>query len=187
METHPLGLMSLHETSSWPWQFAHVWENKFKISLLLIQTRWSLDQSCTSRKEESNKNIISIIWVVQGGVWPYFPILTSYLWFRSQEIYDVHGNLHHREIYHHRNSHHRKVCHVTEIRITESHIITKTHITKIEYTIGTSHHRDRICHKNFTLTCAFETHSQASDKYHQLCPLSRVTRVIKNFNVNSPF
>ena len=50
--------------------------NKFKITLLLIQTRGYLDQYWTSRKEESNKNIILIIWAIQGGVWPWLEILT---------------------------------------------------------------------------------------------------------------
>ena len=51
-------------------------ENKFKIEIFLIQKRWYLDQSCTSPKEESKKNIVSVIWVVQHGFGPYFPNLT---------------------------------------------------------------------------------------------------------------
>jgi len=36
-------------------------ENKFKIPLLFVRMRWSLYQNSTSRKEESNAIIISII------------------------------------------------------------------------------------------------------------------------------
>lgn len=39
-------------------------DNKSKILLLLVRRRWSLYQNWTSRKEESNAIIISIIWVV---------------------------------------------------------------------------------------------------------------------------
>ena len=44
-------------------------KNKFKINFLLIRSRWSLDRSCTSSKEEPNKNIGVFIWASQHGVW----------------------------------------------------------------------------------------------------------------------
>ena len=56
---------SLHFNSGWP---THIL-NKFKINVLLIESRWSLDRSCTSPKEESNKNICIFIWASQHGFW----------------------------------------------------------------------------------------------------------------------
>ena len=59
------GASSLHFISGRP---AHIL-NKFKINVLLIESRWSLDRSCTSPKEESSKNIGIFTWVPQHGVW----------------------------------------------------------------------------------------------------------------------
>ena len=63
--TCPLRHLSLYYISS---DLAHKW-NKFKIHVLLIWSRWSLDQSYTSLKEESNKNIGIVIWAAQPRVW----------------------------------------------------------------------------------------------------------------------
>ena len=63
--THLLGLQAYITNLA---DLAHKW-NKFKINVQLIGSRWSLDRSCTSPKEESNKNIGIFIWASQHGVW----------------------------------------------------------------------------------------------------------------------
>ena len=62
--THLLGYKTLKPTCT----YLNILENKFKINVLLIRSRWSLDQSCTSPKEEPNKNIGIFIWASQHGV-----------------------------------------------------------------------------------------------------------------------
>jgi len=62
-ETHPLSFLSLHFTET-DLDNLCMREKKFKIPLLLVRMRWILYQNWTSRKEESNAIIISILWVV---------------------------------------------------------------------------------------------------------------------------
>lgn len=50
------GLLSLHKFAGQPWKFDHN-QNKFITSFVHVKFGWSLDQSYTSRREESNKNI----------------------------------------------------------------------------------------------------------------------------------
>ena len=58
-----IGLTSLHLTKA-DLDNLCMRKNRFKIPFVLVIMRWSLYQNWTSRKEESNATIISIIWAV---------------------------------------------------------------------------------------------------------------------------
>lgn len=51
-----VGLLSLHKFVGRPWKFVHN-QNKFITSFVHVKIGWPLDQSYTSQREESKKNI----------------------------------------------------------------------------------------------------------------------------------